>query len=120
MICTDVSIDPNDPNSPLTCVPEVLLDACTTYFWRVLSDNGCCPNTSGPVWSFTTSIPSDLNISGNVDMLDYSLFTPLYELGALCDSPDWCGGADINCNGTVGLDDMALLAIFWLDQCTSP
>ena len=32
IICTDVSIDPNDPNSPLTCVPEVFLDACTTYF----------------------------------------------------------------------------------------
>jgi hypothetical protein len=120
LICMDVALDPNDPNLPLTCAPPVLPDACTTYYWRAVGKNGCCPNTSGPVWSFTTGIPADVNTSGNVDLLDFSLLTSPITIGAVCESPAWCDGADINRSGAVGLDDIALLALYWLDNCVTP
>ena len=51
-----------------------------------------------------------------VDDVDlFLLYSHWLESG--CDSPDWCGGADIDGSTVVNLGDFAEIALFWLDSC---
>jgi hypothetical protein len=124
LACSGVTSDPNNQSPPWNCdLSTVLtepLQPCTDYYWRVVSKNTCCPQIAGPIWSFTTGIPADLNASTKVDLVDFSLLAPPFNLGGACSDPDWCGGADINRNGSVGIDDVSLMGFYWLNECIEP
>ncbi len=49
------------------------LDTWTTYYWRVTAKNSY-GQKKGPLWSFTTVCPVDLNHDGAVDIDDLDIF----------------------------------------------
>jgi hypothetical protein len=49
------------------------LDTWTTYYWRVVAKNSY-GQKKGPLWSFTTISPVDLNHDGAVDIDDLDIF----------------------------------------------
>jgi len=81
----------------------------------------CCGPVASPIWSFATGdLPADLDGSGRVDLIDLALLAGPFSTGGPCSGPDWCGGADINQNGSVGLDDVSLMGLYWLNECAVP
>ncbi|MHA2403941.1 MAG: hypothetical protein ACXADH_13180, partial [Candidatus Kariarchaeaceae archaeon] len=62
---------------------------------------------------------ADLNFSGEVDFIDFSIFAG-YWLESDCTSPDWCGGADLNPDlgdrGQVDISDLAIFTTHWLES----
>lgn len=53
----------------------------------------------------------DLVVDGLVNLLDYAVLADRWQDS--CSAPDYCGGADINQDGTVDVDDRALLVDAW-------
>jgi hypothetical protein len=55
---------------------------CTTYYWQVVTENGCGERTAGPIWSFTTKgIPADFDEDCDVDMVDLAIFASYWLYG---------------------------------------
>jgi hypothetical protein len=85
-------------------------------YWRVLAKTG-----QGNVWSplyhfYNRSNPGDLTYDTIVKFDDLEQVAACWLDGA-CDScSDWCGGADLNYNGNVTLQDVAILASHWFDN----
>jgi beta-galactosidase len=83
-----------------------LLDWMKTYCWRI-DEKNAIGTTPGPVWSFTTAMPGDLDFDGDIDMND------LVRLMAF-----WLqsGTADTNLDrtGDINLADFAIFAESWL------
>lgn len=57
---------------------------------------------------------ADLDTNDKINLSDYSLLSDGWQ-DSPCSSPDWCGGVDINRSGTVGIDDLLIMAEHWLD-----
>jgi hypothetical protein len=83
-----------------------LLDGMKTYYWRI-DEKNAIGTTPGPVWSFTTAIPGDIDFDGDVDMND------LVQLMAF-----WLrsGTEDTNLDrtGDINLADFVIFAESWL------
>jgi len=61
--------------------------------------------------------PGGSFLSCFVDFEHFALFA-LYWLDTPCDEGnDWCGGADLDYLGDVDLEDIKVLADYWLDTC---
>jgi hypothetical protein len=60
-----------------------------------------------------TELGIDINGDGVVNTLDFAIIASQWLND--CGYPGWCGGADINLSGEIGLDDLNLFAISWLD-----
>ena len=109
-----------DATTTGTCDPTTgsppWLDSCTTYYWRVVTNN-CCGAIAGPVWSFTTGSQTDITGDGLVDFRDFAQFTATGTFGLSCTGPSWCNGADFNRDGWFNFTDLGLLTSHWLDNC---
>jgi len=75
------------------------------------------------IWTGTTGeadwcYGADLNFSGEVDFIDFSMFA-VYWLDSNCVPPDWCGGADLNPDlgdrDQVDIVDLGILTAYWLE-----
>jgi hypothetical protein len=55
----------------------------------------------------------DWDGSGVVDLADYAVFASQW-LAQDCGQPDWCGGADLDRDGSVGIVDLLMFSDFWL------
>lgn len=65
----------------------------------------------GAIHSFRNRIPGDINVDGNVDLVDFAQFAQQW-LKTGCGD---CGGADLAGNdGQVGFDDLKVLTDNWL------
>jgi hypothetical protein len=64
------------------------------------------------LWKPPTNIKADLNLSGAVDFIDFSLFANQWSND--CNSPDWCEGTDFDHSGSVDMLDLAEFAKYWL------
>lgn len=64
--------------------------------------------------SFTIEQMADLDYDCDVDFIDFSDFALGWLQGG-CVEPDWCGGADLNQNGSVDGFDLEKLGDNWLD-----
>ena len=64
------------------------------------------------LWKPPKSIKADLNLSGAVDFIDFSLFANQWSND--CNSPDWCYGSDFDHSGSVDMLDLAEFAKYWL------
>jgi hypothetical protein len=58
-------------------------------------------------------LTADLSGDCIVDMEDLAVLASAWQRTG-CVAPDWCGGADIDASGAVGLDDLAELVSQWL------
>jgi arylsulfatase A-like enzyme len=87
-----------------------MLEANTTYYWRIDSTNEH-GTTAGPIWSFTISQLPDGDFNGDwfVDMQDLKTLASRW-LDIDCQAPDWCGNTDINQDSNVNLIDFDLLS----------
>ena len=56
---------------------------------------------------------ADLNNDNKVDLADFGLMSMGWGLDS-CRMPDYCGNLDLNLNGVVGLEDLDIMASFWL------
>jgi hypothetical protein len=63
-------------------------------------------------FTMTPLITVDINRNEKVDFVDYSEFASAWYNN--CVSPDWCGGADIDRDGDVDIEDLAIFADNWL------
>ncbi|MHC4531698.1 MAG: RHS repeat domain-containing protein, partial [Planctomycetota bacterium] len=63
----------------------------------------------------TNPLAGDLQPDGDVGFSDLSVIVAHW-LDSGCSDPDWCGGADIDQNSTVGLADYAEFAGNWLNN----
>jgi hypothetical protein len=63
------------------------------------------------VW---TPSPADVDINGEVDLTDFSVFGSQWGQTGCDASNDWCGWADFNQSGTVDVADLTLLGDDWL------
>ncbi len=64
------------------------------------------------LWKPPKHIKTDLNFSGAVDFIDFSLFANHWSND--CNSPDWCYGSDFDKSGKVDMLDLATFARYWL------
>lgn len=72
----------------------------------------------GEVEDYKVTIVSkegDLNVDGNVDVLDLQIFVAHWLQGGCLPDPSVCGGADINGDGWVTLLDFSRMANNWLN-----
>jgi hypothetical protein len=66
------------------------------------------------VWGTVPQQPdADLVEPWGVDLFDFAAFSPWWQQTG-CVAPTWCGGADFNSSGSVGLDDAIIFAEHWL------
>jgi hypothetical protein len=65
------------------------------------------------LWKPPKNIKADLNLSGAVDFIDFSLFANQWSND--CNSPDWCYGSDFDHSGSVDMLDLATFARYWLE-----
>ena len=71
-------------------------------------------------WTFTqTTVPADIDCDLRVGLLDLAIFAS-YWLDQDCIGPDWCGGADLDEQGTVDLSDFGHFANHWLEDYNQP
>ena len=104
-----------EPVADPTPLVNTVLNACTSYYWRVVARN-CCEEEVGPIWTFKTGLRGDLNVDGVVRLPDFALLEASW--GAMgCGEPDWCGHADVDHSGEVTMSDLALLVNDWLLTC---
>jgi hypothetical protein len=61
-----------------------------------------------------TRAVGDIDCSSEIELLDFGLFAHQEWLSSGCHEPSWCGGADLDLNGSVGLKDFAILVEAWL------
>lgn len=73
--------------------------------------------TSGSItFSGTYTLPNpDITGEGEVNLLDFSSLSSKWPLADCTDLNDWCQGADINHSGSVGIDDLLIMAEHWLE-----
>jgi len=104
-----------EPVADPTPLADTVLGSCIRYYWRVVARN-CCEEEVGPIWTFRTGLPGDLNIDGVVRMPDFGLMEARW--GATgCGEPDWCGHADVDRSGAVTMADLAWVVNDWLLTC---
>ncbi len=67
-------------------------------------------------------IDEALWLSGRIDLGDLLAFADRWlNAGLVCaESNNWCGGADLNYDGDVNLDDMSNISVCWLVEDTEP
>ena len=63
--------------------------------------------------SFSHSPTRDLSSDEKVDFTDFAIFALQWDVSE-CDEPSWCDGADLNRDGIVDYDDLALFIDYWL------
>jgi hypothetical protein len=99
------------------------LDISSTPFDNIVIDtrNALLGFDVAPEYSLSTCQFTDLNGDCGVDMSDLSILN-LYWMRTDCSSDnDFCGGADIDKNGSVNFSDFVLLANDWLkNECQYP
>ena len=61
----------------------------------------------------------DIAVNGHVDFGDFALMAVNWTRTD-CTEPDWCQGCDLNESGAVTLDDLGLLAGFWMASYAEP
>ena len=71
------------------------------------------PENSTPLITALVKADVDIDGSGTVDTGDLALAAENW-LGADCEAPLWCRGADVSMDGEVNLEDLAFLAENWL------
>ncbi|MFC1782791.1 endonuclease/exonuclease/phosphatase family protein [Planctomycetota bacterium] len=64
--------------------------------------------------------PGDLDGNGEIDLIDFSLFTARWHDTGCNTLDNYCGEADINGDGKVGLVDLAEITSHWLTCYLSP
>jgi murein DD-endopeptidase MepM/ murein hydrolase activator NlpD len=64
------------------------------------------------LWKPPKNIKADLNLSGAVNFIDFSLFANQWSNN--CNSLDWCEGTDFDHSGSVDILDLAEFAKYWL------
>lgn len=62
---------------------------------------------------FLSPMDVDWNSDGIPNFYDFGYFSMFWRY-ALCTSPDWCGGRDLDRDGVVDIDDLQTFAAFWL------
>ncbi len=88
------------------------LQAATRYYWRIVSRNGV-GQTQGPVWTFTTHIPGDINGDGGVNVGDLQVLAAAWASQATPQSGNWNADADVNDDGYVNVADLQMLLASW-------
>ena len=58
---------------------------------------------------------TDLNSDGIVNLKDFSVFVMQWPKSG-CESPDWCGGADLDYSSQVNLVDLDIFTDAWLAE----
>ena len=86
------------------------LPVATRYYWQVVANLGGV-QMPGPVWSFVTTIPGDVNADGAVNMLD--LLDMATAWGSVTGGPNWDPSCDLNNDGSVDVVDLLILADYW-------
>jgi len=111
----DVYFGDTDPppfigNQSSSLYDPPMLDADTTYYWRI-DPNNQYGTTVGPTWSFTISqLPvGDINGDWFVTLRDLKILASRW-LDDQCQAPDWCGNADIDQDSNINLVDFSLMA----------
>lgn len=87
-----------------------MLDLATRYYWKVVAIHALGP-IEGPVWTFTTHLPADIDGDGAVILADLKLLVAAWNSTPA--SPNWNPAADIDADQTVGLPDLRLLVANW-------
>jgi len=74
-------------------------------------------NSVNPVESlfFTHVVSRDFNNDTIVDFRDYAILAS-YWREADCNTPDWCGGTDLDTDGSVDANDLMLFCDYWLER----
>ena len=57
---------------------------------------------------------ADINDNGIVDYQDFAIITSRWQEFGCTDSNNWCGGADLNRDGSLGFQGLVELAEHWL------
>jgi hypothetical protein len=83
-----------------------LLAVDTTYYWQVVAWDEHGLSSSGPVWSFLTLLPGDVDGDRDVDYDDYIAFVAAY--GHSTGEPGFNAYADLDHDGLVSLVDYQL------------
>jgi len=90
-------------------------DNTRTIHWRVRFDRfnentGNFDRTINQIdYTIVGYLPADFDLDGNVDLSDLMKFTEYW----MCGQPNWCGGTDLNGDGSVNFTDFATFA----DNC---
>ncbi len=81
-----------------------------TYYWKVVAINGA-GQTPGPVWSFLTAIPGDVNGDGHVDVVDLLFLADAW--GSVTGNANYNAACDLNGDGSVDVVDLLILVENW-------
>jgi hypothetical protein len=88
----------------------ILPASLNNYYWRVVA-NSTNGQTAGPVWSFTTVIPGDVNGDGHVNLTDLLLLAAAW--GTHTGDPTFNIACDFNADGAVDVTDLLIMARNW-------
>jgi hypothetical protein len=82
----------------------------TTYYWKIVAINAG-GQTAGPVWSFLTYIPGDVNGDGHVDVIDLLYFVDAF--GSVAGDPTYDPAADFDHNDSIDVIDLLIFVDYF-------
>jgi hypothetical protein len=115
-------LDPNDANSitlsllytiPPETLPGLVKTTLELEFNFLGNSRVIRVSYNEPDSLWYAAIPSDLDLSNTVGLLDFAVFANQWQQTG-CEEPDWCQRADIDRSGDVDWLDLDILAENWL------
>ena len=104
--CKKITINTEDESNTVSAV-DIKQKSAGLYLWELAFTSACNPDPHCPVHE---SCPGDTDGDGQVDSTDLEAITENW-LSQDCSTENGCcGGADVNGDGVVNMDDFAIVA----------
>ena len=98
--------------------PAGQLDCGRNYYWQVVVRSNCM-QVASDIWVFSAAPAGDVDNDCDVDIVDFAELSSAW-LTAPCGQIDnYCDQLDIDKQGSVGLDDLAIFVGNWLEKINS-